>query len=165
VLLQETSNLSNTIASTTVASGGTWSITFSPASTGSYIVFLPENPDFIVGPPYTSFRQSTSAKLGTMTVTASVTLSVASQSGDTVNLSGTAAPTTQRVNAKVKIQGHPTGSSTWQNLASVSLSNGPSSYSTSVLLPSAGTWKLRARYIDSAVVTTGTSALVTVTAP
>jgi tungstate transport system substrate-binding protein len=165
VLLQETSNLSNTIASTTVASNGTWSITFSPASTGSYIVFLPENPDFIVGPPYTSFRQSTSAALGSMTVTGSVTLNVASQSGDTVNLTGTAAPTTQRVNAKVKIQGEHSGSTTWQNLASVSLPNGQSSYSTSVLLPSAGTWKLHAKYSDPGVVNTGTSAAVTVTAP
>ena len=165
VLLQRKGDLSTTIASTTVAANGTWSITFTPTTSDQYIAFLPQYTDFIVGPPFTSFRQSTSAALGHLAVQAVVTMGVTSTSGDTVNVSGTAAPTTGRVHATVQIQGK-LGAAAWESIGSpVALPNGQASYSTSVVLPSAGKWKVRAQYSDPGVVRSATSAASAVTAP
>jgi len=164
VLLVRNGDQSTTLANTTLASDGTFSLTFTPTRTDTYIVYLPQYTDGIVEPTNTSYRQAESVSAGKLVLTAAVTLNVTGQSGDTVQLDGTGAPATDRINATVQIQGK--NHSGWQVLGSpIDLPDGQTTYSTSVLLPSGGTWQLRARYMDHGAVKDGVSAISQVSAP
>jgi tungstate transport system substrate-binding protein len=166
LLLERKGDPGTVIATTHAASDGSFSFSFSPTRTDSYLVYAPQFADGIVGPPFTSFRQATSKSAGTMTVHSVVTFSVSGQTGDTVSFSGTASPTTNRISAAIQIQGKPKGATTYQSLGSpIALPNGQSSYTGSVLLPSAGKWTVRAEYTDPGAVANGFSTGSQLTAP
>jgi tungstate transport system substrate-binding protein len=149
------------IGSGTLQSNGSFSISFLPPATDYYTIFVPAFPDGLVQPSNTAYRQSTAASLTKVTVKAYVTLQVDGTSGLTANVSGTALPSSGRKAAKVYVQ-YKNGTS-WVNLvAPIAMMNGPSTWSASGALPHAGTWKLRARYVDSGVVSTATTAQVPV---
>jgi tungstate transport system substrate-binding protein len=164
VLLIRSGDPGTTIAQTTVASDGTFSLTFTPTVTDNYTVYFPQYADGLVLPSNTAYRQSTTAIAGVMHVKAVVTLSVDSHSGLDVDVSGTAAPATNRNAANVRIQAKESG--TWVNVGgAIPMPNGQSTYSTTVTLPNAGRFPLRAQYTDSGVVTQGVSHAVSVKVP
>jgi hypothetical protein len=161
VLLVRKKNQGTTLASTTVASDGSFSLTFTPTVNDNYLVYVPEYGDGLVLPTNTAFRQSTTATAGVLKVKAVVTLGLTGTTGFDVSVSGTAAPTTGRVAASVQIQAKESG--TWVNVGSaLPMANGQSTFSTTVTLPGAGRWPLRAQYTDPGVTLPGSSPQVPV---
>ena len=141
------------VASGTLNGSGNYSITFFPTHSGTYEIDFPQFNDL----------RETFFTLGPLTVTAGVTLEAGTPSGRSVNLNGTAAPTTGRNSATVKIQAQKSGLTTWKTLATIPMGESQELFNTSVTLPSGGSWTLRAQYTDSGVVKSGTSAGVPVT--
>jgi tungstate transport system substrate-binding protein len=163
VLLIRAGDPGTTITSTTVAADGTFSLTFSPTVSDTYQVYVPQFGDGLVLPSNTAYRQSITVSAGKLKLAAVVTLSVDSHTGLDVNVSGTAAPSVNRVAATVQVQ-FKEGSS-WLNLGSaISMPNGQSTYATTGTLPAAGRWQLRAVYSDPGVAQ-GTSPSAQVTVP
>jgi tungstate transport system substrate-binding protein len=145
---------STNIATTTVAADGSYSFSFTPTRSDDYEVHMPQSQDGLLT-PNTGFRLPITVDAGTMTVKAVPTLSVTKVKGLKVTVNGTTSPTTDRINAKVQIQ--YLNGSTWTKLASISMPEGQASYSTTVSLPSAGTWQIRAHYVDKGAVAAGNS--------
>jgi len=121
---------------------------------------MPQSQDGLLT-PNTGFRLPITVDAGTMKVKAVPTMSVSGVSGLNVSVQGTTSPATNRINAKIQIQYKSGGK--WLNLTSIALSEGQASYSTTVSLPSAGTWQIRAHYVDKGAVTAGNSAALHVT--
>lgn len=166
VLLERKGDPGKTVANTTVGPDGTFTLSFTPTRSDSYVIYTPQYADGIVGSPSTSFRQDTTVTAGKLAVTATVTLSVDSQSGDAVAVSGTANPTADRIGAKVKIQAKRKGTTTFITLDSpIAMPNAQGSFGGTFSLPSAGTWALRAKYSDKGAVIAGVSAKSLVAAP
>ena len=154
-------NITDIVASTTIGSDGGFTLKFSPTLTDDYEVYMPESLDGELS-PNTGFREPVTVNVGNMTVQGVPTLSIGSISGTSVSVSGTATPSTDRLNAQVQIQ-YLRGKK-WTKLGSaLPMPNGQPSYSTTVTLPSAGTWKLRALYTDPGAVQSGTSKVSPVT--
>ena len=148
------------IATTTVQANGSYSLSFQPTRSDDYEVHMPQSQDGLLT-PNTGFRLPITVDAGTMKVKAVPTMSVSGVSGLNVSVQGTTSPATNRINAKIQIQYKSGGK--WLNLTSIALSEGQASYSTTVSLPSAGTWQIRAHYVDKGAVTAGNSAALHVT--
>jgi tungstate transport system substrate-binding protein len=145
---------STNIATTTVQSDGSYSFSFQPTRTDDYEVHMPQSQDGLLV-PNTGFRLPITVDAGHMSVKAVPTLSVTKVKKLKVTVGGTTSPTTDRINAKVQIQ--YLNGSTWTKLASIAMPEGQASYSTTVSLPSAGTWQIRAHYVDNGAVQAGNS--------
>ena len=104
---------------------------------------------------------ATAVSVGTVTVKAKVGIGTVTRSGRKVTLSGSAAPTADRVAATLAVRARKGGAST-QTLRTVTLRSTGSRYTFSVTLPAKGTWTLRLRYHDAGTVADGDSRAVTV---
>ena len=137
----------------TVDSTGLYSMTFTPTRSDAYSVVWPQWQD----------RETTTVAAGTMTVKAVVSLKHKKPSGLSVDVSGTASPATDRIAAVVNIQAKAPGKKKFKTIATVPMPEGQSTYSTTITLASSGTWIIRAQYVDTGAVTSGTSKSVHVT--
>jgi len=145
---------STNIATTTVQADGSYSFSFHPTRTDDYEVHMPKSQDGLLVPD-TGFRLPITVDAGNMKVMAVPTLSVSKVKGLKVTVNGTTSPTTDRIDATVMIQ-YMKGSK-WTKLKSIAMPEGQTSYSTTVSLPSAGTWQIRAHYVDNGAVQAGNS--------
>jgi tungstate transport system substrate-binding protein len=164
VFLERTAAPGVVVASATLDSNDAFSISFHPSQSGTYKIFVPQYPDGIVLPSNTGYRQTTSKTLTKLVVKPVVTIALGSKNGLSVDVNGTALPSTNRQAATVQVQ-YKAGTS-WSNIGSpVSMGSGTSAYDTTVTVPSAGTYKLRALYTDPGNVAAGFSPTVSVSLP
>jgi tungstate transport system substrate-binding protein len=150
-VVRKTGTTTTPVASGVTDSSGNYSVNFFPDHNGTYEIDFPQFKDL----------RETFFTLGVLKVVAGVTLQEDTQSGLSVSVEGTADPTSNRNNAKITIQAKQ-GSGSWTSVGTVALADSQETFSKSVTLPSAGKWKLRARYTDSGVVASANSSAITV---
>jgi ABC-type tungstate transport system permease subunit len=154
------------VASSTTSSDGSFSIPFTPASSGSYQlstgqISQVEEPN--LSPVYGDILSPAATNPATLTLQGTATISSANGTAGGATVSGTVGPAAPDKNAEVAILARPQGSSgSFTQVNGETLSAGQSSFAVNVTLKP-GKWELEASYRDPGQFESATSAGANVT--
>ena len=156
------------VASSIVAGDGTWTATFTATHPDTYSVFVPSAPDGLVKPTGISFRQATTLRVGPLKVLGATTAVVAPHrlpivhGRNNVRINGRAVVNPDAAAPAIRVEAR-LGSRGFQPAAAwLVLAPGQSTWTIVASLPTAGTWEVRAVYLDPTVVSPGYSGVMRV---
>ncbi len=156
------------VATGTTDSGGGYSISFAPTSSGTYevstgqisVIEIPS-----LNPAYGDLLAPASSTTTTLTVAGAVTITKTTTSAGSVNVSGTLSPKAPDDNATVSLLAKKKGSNgSFALIGSASLKAGQTSYALSGSR-AGGAWTIAVQYSDPGQLSTATSTPTNVTIP
>ena len=154
------------LASGKTNSSGAYSITFTPASSGSYQVStgqIAQIENASLNPVFGDLLSPAATSVFSVNVQSAVTIASASSSPGRVTVSGTVAPGAADANAIVQLLARPVGSTgDYRNIGVESLATGSISYSIAGAL-APGRWQLEVSYSDPGQLLGATSTPATAT--
>jgi tungstate transport system substrate-binding protein len=156
------------VATGTTNSTGGYSITFTPASSGSYEVATPQIQqieDSTLNPVFGDILSPGATAATPISVLGAVSITKTTTSGGSLQVAGTVSPAAPDSNATVTILARPASSSgSFSKVGSESLTTGQTAYGVNGSL-AGGKWTIEAQYSDPNLLTTGTSPTQNVTVP
>ena len=155
------------IAQGTTNATGAYSISFTPASSGSYQVStgqISKVEDTSLSPAYGDILSPASSTASQVSVTGTVSITNTTTSAGAVQVSGNLAPATPDANGTVTLLAKQPGKSSYSVVGSENLAKGQKSYAVSGT-GKGGTWSIQVRYADPGALTTSTSPVKSVTVP
>jgi ABC-type tungstate transport system permease subunit len=139
------------VASGTTNSSGSYSITFTPTSSGAYQVAtgqIAQVENSALSPVFGDLLSPAATAAVTMSVQGSVSIASASARAGIVTVSGSIAPAAPDANAAVALLARPSGSTkSYSEIGAAPLVAGQSSYTISSPLAK-GSWQLETSYTD-----------------
>jgi tungstate transport system substrate-binding protein len=154
------------VASATTDASGHYSITFTPASTGSYQVStgaISQIEDAALSPPYGDILSPGASAASSVAVNATAKIAKTTTTPSSVTVSGTVGPAAVDSNAKVTLLARKKSSKgAFKTIGTQSLTAGKSVFSLTGKLAT-GPWTVEVQYADPGALNTATSATKNVT--
>lgn len=152
-----------TVATSSTGAHGKYTLHYKPTANASYTVSSApisqvEIPTPVLTPLFGDLLQPTSKNLGKATVTAAPAITKVSAHKGLVTITGTLSPTVSGSGAHLRVYAGRVSASRLHFVAAQPLSDGAKTFTVKVSRRRGFTWTVRVKYVNTGLVTAGTSA-------